>query len=66
MIEGGGAQERAVHSENPRPGVDSILSLDAEDPEMKAGENLGVNVFLEEPGGRSEGEGSGRCGRWEE
>ncbi|OWK10732.1 hypothetical protein Celaphus_00005056 [Cervus elaphus hippelaphus] len=33
---------------------------------MKAGENLGVNVFLEEPGGRSEGEGSGRCGRWEE
>ena len=32
---------------------------------MKAGENLGVNVFLEEPGDHSEGEGSGRCGRWE-
>lgn len=55
-----------MHSENPRPGVDSILSLDAEDPEMKAGENLAVNVFLEDPGGGSEGEGSGQCGRWEE
>lgn len=55
-----------MHSENPKPGVDSILSFDTEDPEMKAGENLGVNDFLEEPGGHSEGEGSGRCGRWEE